>query len=121
MKKTMMITAARVAAAGFTGLAFAAVAGAGTAQAAPQDCVVQRDFFGASATCQPDGGADYVLHVDCVGLYASGPFPLYAVGPYYALSYPFTPAGQRITTGCTGMGPGVVAVATNAFVEVYRG
>ncbi|MFQ6229634.1 hypothetical protein [Nocardia sp. NPDC002869] len=119
--KQKILTAARVAAAGVSGLAFVAVVGSGTAAAAPQDCVVERDLFGASATCGPDGGSHYVLHVDCVGLYASGPFPLYAVGPYAAISYPFTPAGRRVTTGCTGMGPGVVAVATNAYVEVYRG
>ncbi|WP_223518565.1 MULTISPECIES: hypothetical protein [Nocardia] len=120
MKKTI-VAAARVAAAGVSGLAFVAIVGSGTAQAAPQDCAVQRDLSGASATCQPDGGSNYVLHVDCVGLYASGPFPLYGIGPYQALSYPFTPNGQRITTGCTGMGPGVFAVATNAYVEIYRG
>ncbi|NUP29655.1 MAG: hypothetical protein HOQ44_23755 [Nocardia sp.] len=116
-----MIAAARLAAAGVSGLAFVAIVGSGAAGAAPQDCVVTKDLFGAAATCGPDGGTGYVLHVDCVGLYAAGPFPLYGVGPYYALSYPFTPSGQRITTGCTGMGPGVVAVATNAYVEVYRG
>lgn len=120
MKKTV-VTAARVAAAGLSGLAAVAVIGSGSAQAAPQDCSVQRDLFGASATCQPDGGSNYVLHLDCLGLYASGPFPLYAIGSYPVLSYPFTPEGQRITAGCTGMGPGVVAVVTNAYVEVYRG
>ncbi|MGK8486065.1 hypothetical protein [Nocardia asiatica] len=120
MKKTI-VAAARVAAAGVSGFAFVAIVGSGTAQAAPQDCVVERDLFGASATCQPDGGSNYVLRVDCVGLYASGPFPLYGIGPYQALSYPFTPNGQRITTGCTGMGPGVFAVATNAYVEIFRG
>ncbi|MFC4124637.1 hypothetical protein [Nocardia rhizosphaerae] len=120
MKRTVL-AAARVAAAGISGLAAVMIIGSGSAQAAPQDCVVQRDLFGASATCQPDGGSNYVLHVDCVGLYASGPFPMYAVGPYYSLSYPFTPEGQQITAGCTGMGPGILAVATNAYVEVYRG
>ncbi|GGL01866.1 hypothetical protein [Nocardia jinanensis] len=120
MKETI-VAAARVAAAGVSGLAFVAIVGSGAAQAAPQDCVVQRDLSGASATCGPDGGSNYVLHVDCFGLYASGPFPLYGIGPYSALSYPFTPNGQRITAGCTGMGPGVVAVATNAYVEIYRG
>ncbi|MGV9720962.1 hypothetical protein [Nocardia beijingensis] len=119
--RNVITAAVRVAAAGISGLAFVAVVGSGTAQAAPQDCVVERDLFGASATCQPDGGSNYVLHVDCFGLYASGPFPQYGVGSYQALSYPFTPTGQRITTGCTGMGPGVVAVATNAYVEIYRG
>ncbi|MEV4126621.1 hypothetical protein [Nocardia sp. NPDC049707] len=112
--------AARVAAAGISGLAFTAVVGSGTAQAAPQDCTVEKGLFDASAFCQRDGGSNYVLHLDCVGLYASGPFPLYAVGPYKVLSYPFTPSGERTTVGCTGMGPGVFALATNAYVEIYN-
>lgn len=120
MKKTI-VAVARVATAGFSGLAAVAIIGSGAAQAAPGDCIVERDLSGASATCQPDGGSSYVLHVDCFGLYARGPFPLYGVGSYPVLSYPFTPAGQRITTGCTGMGPGVIAVTTNAYVEIYRG
>ncbi|MGW6336582.1 hypothetical protein [Nocardia rhamnosiphila] len=120
MKKTIS-TAARLATAGISGLAFVAVIGSGAAQAAPQDCVVERDLFGASAICRPDGGSNYVLRVECLGLYANGPFPLYAVGGYHTLSYPFTPSGERITTGCTGAGPGVVAVTTNAYVEVYQG
>ncbi|QIS16796.1 hypothetical protein [Nocardia arthritidis] len=111
----------RVAAAGLSGLAFVAVIGSGAAQAAPQDCAVQRDIFSASAICQPDGGSNYVLHVDCVGVYASGPFPLYGIGSYYNLTYPFTPTGQRTSIGCTGTGPGVVGVVTNAYVEIYRG
>ncbi|WP_328391007.1 hypothetical protein [Nocardia sp. NBC_00416] len=119
--RNTVFAAARVAAAGLAGLSAVAIIGSGAAQAAPQDCTVQRDIFGASATCRPDGGSNYVLHVDCVGLYASGPFPMYGVGPYPVLSYPFTPEGQRITTGCTGVGPGVVAIATNAYVEIYRG
>lgn len=119
--KRAIVVPARVAAAGLVGLSAAVIMGSGNAQAAPQDCAVERDMFGASAVCRADGGSNYVLHVDCVGLYASGPFPLYAVGPYSVLSYPFTPADQRITTGCTGVGPGVLAVATNAYVEIYRG
>ncbi|MEU4418621.1 hypothetical protein AB0G00_33020 [Nocardia salmonicida] len=115
-----LVAAARLAAAGISGLAFVAIIGSGTAQAAPQDCVVERDFFGASAICQPDGGSNYVLRLECIGLYANGPFPLYAIGPYHTLSYPFTPVGERVATGCTGAGPGVVAVATNAYVEVYQ-
>lgn len=118
--KQAIVAAARVAAAGFSGIAAVVLIGPGSAQAAPQDCVVSRDLFGASATCQPDGGgSNYVLKVECFGLYANGPFPLYGVGPYTSLSYPFTPDGQRISTGCTGMGPGVVAVATNASVIYY--
>ncbi|MFD6393184.1 hypothetical protein ACWF9G_00230 [Nocardia sp. NPDC055029] len=117
--KQAIVAAARVAAAGFSGIAAVAIIGSGSAQAAPQDCVVQRDLFGASATCPPGGGDNYVLKVECVGLYANGPFPLYGIGPYSALSYPFAPAGQRVSTGCTGMGPGVVAVATNAYVIYY--
>ncbi|MGW1741186.1 hypothetical protein ACWCPQ_20530 [Nocardia sp. NPDC001965] len=119
MKKTIA-SAARLATAGISGLAFVAIIGSGTAQAAPQDCVVERDLFGASAICRPDGGSNYVLRVECLGLYANGPFPLYAIGPYHALSYPFTPSGERVTTGCTGAGPGVIAVTTNAYVEVYQ-
>lgn len=119
--KRALGTAARVAAAGITGLAAVAVIGSGAARAAPQDCTVQRDLSGASAICGPDGGSNYVLRVDCFGLYASGPFPLYGIGSYTVRSYPFTPAGRHITTGCTGVGPGVLAVATNAYVEIYRG
>ncbi len=119
MKKAM-IAAAQAAALGVTGMAAMATLGVGAAAAAPQDCAVQRDLTGASATCPADDGVEYVLHVDCFGLYASGPFPLYAIGPYVSKSYPFTPNGQQITAGCTGMGPGVVAVATNAYAEIYR-
>ncbi|MGW4119729.1 hypothetical protein [Nocardia sp. NPDC004711] len=119
MKRSLSV-AGRVAIAGISGLGFAAVVGSGTAQAAPQDCTVTKGVFDASAVCRPDGGSNYVLHLDCVGLYASGPFPLYAVGPYKVLSYPFTPSGDRITAACTGTGPGVFAVATNAFVEIYN-
>lgn len=54
------------------------------------------------------------------GVYSSGPFPLYAVGPYTQLSYPFTPSGQRTTTGCMNWGPGLVGVVTNAYAEIYR-
>ncbi|MEU0871367.1 hypothetical protein [Nocardia brasiliensis] len=117
-------TAARVAAAGISGLAFVGVvgvAGAGTAQATPQDCVVEKGLFDASAVCQADGGSNYVLHLDCVGLYAGPAFPIYNIGPYKVLSYPFTPSGQRTTAACTGMGPGVFAFATNAYVEIYNG
>ncbi|WP_309230476.1 hypothetical protein [Nocardia sp. SYP-A9097] len=103
-----------------SGLSFAAVVGSGSAQAAPQDCTVTRGAFDASAVCGPDGGSNYVLHLDCVGLYASGPFPMYAIGPYKVLSYPFTPSGERISAGCRGMGPGVFALATNAYVEIYN-
>ncbi|MFQ6398173.1 hypothetical protein ACLMAJ_32625 [Nocardia sp. KC 131] len=113
--------AARVAAAGVFGLGFVAIVGSGAAQAAPQDCVVERDLVGASATCQPDGGENYVLHLDCFGLRSTGPFPMYGIGPYTQLSYPFTPTGQRTTVACTGVGPGLIAVATNAYVEIYRG
>ncbi|WP_282777730.1 MULTISPECIES: hypothetical protein [unclassified Nocardia] len=120
MKKAI-INAARFAAAGMSGLALTAVIGSGTAHAAPQDCVVERDLLGASAICRPDGGNNYVLRVECVGLHAAGPFPLYAIGPYHSLSYPFNPSGDRITAGCMGAGPGILAVTTNAYVEIYRG
>ncbi|MBF6178242.1 hypothetical protein [Nocardia otitidiscaviarum] len=120
MKKAI-ITAARLAVAGISGLALTAVVGSGTAQAAPHDCVVERDLTGASAICLPDGGDNYVLRVECFGLHAAGPFPLYAVGPYHSLSYPFTPSGDRITASCTGAGPGLLAITTNAYVEIYRG
>lgn len=118
--RTSLGVAARIAAVSITGLGFAAVLGAGSAQAAPQDCSVTKGLTDATAVCAPDGGSNYVVHLDCVGLYASGPFPLYAIGPYKSLSYPFTPSGQPVSAGCTGMGPGVIAVATNAYVEVYH-
>ncbi|UGT42732.1 hypothetical protein LTV02_04775 [Nocardia yamanashiensis] len=114
-----LVTAASVAAMSVSALGLAVVA-APAAQAAPQDCTVSKGIFDASATCAPDGGSNYVLHLDCVGLYASGPFPLYAIGPYKVLSYPFTPNGQTVNAACTGMGPGVFAVATNAYVEIYN-
>ncbi|MEV6767489.1 hypothetical protein AB0N05_02545 [Nocardia sp. NPDC051030] len=103
-----------------TGLGFAAVIGSGSAQAAPQDCTVTKGIFDASAVCAPDGGSNYVLHLDCVGLYGNGPFPLMTIGSYKVLSYPFTPSGQRTSVGCTGVGPGILAVATNAYVEIYN-
>ncbi|WP_405488890.1 hypothetical protein [Nocardia sp. NBC_00511] len=119
MRKSLS-SAALIAAVGVSGFALTAVTGSGTANAAPQDCAVTRGIVDASAVCAPDGGSNYVLHLDCVGLYASGPFPLYAIGPYRILSYPFTPSGERITAACTGMGPGILAVATNAYVEIYN-
>ncbi|MFJ4656919.1 hypothetical protein ACIP5Y_37125 [Nocardia sp. NPDC088792] len=119
MRRSSSVTA-QIAAVAISGFGLAAIAGAGTAQAAPQDCAVSKGLFDASAVCQPDGGSNYVLHLDCVGFYASGPFPLYSIGQYKVLSYPFTPSGQRTTAACTGMGPGVVAIATNAFVEIYN-
>ncbi|MGY2114460.1 hypothetical protein ACW9HR_11135 [Nocardia gipuzkoensis] len=117
------VAAARLGVAGASGLAFVAIAASGSAQAAPQDCVIERDVFSASAICPPDdglGGAEYVLRVECVGVYSSGPFPLYAVGPYTQLSYPFIPNGQRTTTGCMNWGPGLVGVVTNTYAEIYR-
>ncbi|MFI5539297.1 hypothetical protein ACIA5H_23205 [Nocardia sp. NPDC051900] len=58
--------------------------------------------------------------MECVGIYSSGPFPLYAVGSYVQLSYPFTPNGQHTTTGCMNWGPGLVGVVGNAVVEIYH-
>ncbi|WP_245675985.1 hypothetical protein [Nocardia niwae] len=114
---------ARLGVGAVSGLACVAIAGTGPAQGAPQDCVVEREIFSASATCPGDGvadGAEYVLRVECVGVYSSGPFPLYAVGTYIQLSYPFTPNGQRTTTGCMNWGPGLLGVVTNASVESYH-
>lgn len=49
--RNAIVVAARATAAVVSGLAFTAIIGSGTAQADPQDCVIQRDAFSATATC----------------------------------------------------------------------
>ncbi|WP_236567044.1 hypothetical protein [Nocardia sp. CY41] len=111
---------ARLGVGAVTGLACVAITGTGPVQAAPRDCVVEREIFSASATCPGGDVTEYVLRVECVGIYSSGPFPLYAAGTYIQLGYPFTPNGQRTTTGCMNWGPGLLGVVTNASVETYH-
>ncbi|MFG1797356.1 hypothetical protein [Nocardia sp. NPDC049149] len=121
MRKTM-VAAVRVGAAAVSVLGFAAVVGAGTAQAAPEDCVVTRDLVSATATCHDadaPAGREYALVVECFGL-AGVPnaFPLMAIGPYRGgWSGSFSPTGQG-TASC--LGPTSIGTATNAYVRIYR-
>lgn len=121
MKKTMVATA-RVTVAAASVLGFAAVVGAGTAQAAPQDCVITRDLVSATATCHDDdapAGREYTVVVECWGL-AGVPnaFPLMAIGPYRgSWGGSFSPAGQG-SASC--LGPTSIGTATNAYVAIYR-
>jgi hypothetical protein len=73
MKRTTTAAARVAAGAGAVSmLGFAAVISAGTAQAAPQDCTVTRDLFGATAACHDvdaPAGREYALIVECFGLH----------------------------------------------------
>lgn len=116
------IAAARVTAAAVSVLGFATVIGSGTAQAAPQDCVVTRDLFTATATCHDEDappGREYTLVVECVGLHGvPNAFPLMAIGSYRgSWSGSFSPSGQG-TASC--LGPTSIGTTTNAYVAIYR-
>ncbi|MGF6886543.1 hypothetical protein ABIA39_004683 [Nocardia sp. GAS34] len=115
-------TAARTTIGAMAILGAAAVVGSGTAHAAPQDCAVTRDLFGARAACHDIGapaGREYALVVECVGLHGiPNAFPLMAIGPYQgSWSGSFAPSGQGTAT-C--MGPTSVGIANNAYVAIYR-
>ncbi|WP_290052560.1 hypothetical protein [Nocardia nova] len=118
-RPTVVGARAIVAAAVVSG--FATLLGSGVADAAPQDCAVSRDLFGATATCHDDGpaGREYALIVECFGLHGiPGAFPLMAVGPYGgSWNGSFGPTGQG-TASC--LGPMSVGTATNAYVKIYR-
>ena len=122
MRLAIVASAARVTAAAVLGLGSAAVIGAGTAQAAPQDCTVTRDLIGASATCHDDDappGREYTLVVECFGL-APIPnfFPFMAIGPYRgSWGGSFSPSGGG-TASC--LAPLSLGTTTNAYVSVYR-
>ena len=121
MKKTIAI-AARVTIAAVSGLGFAAVIGAGTAQAAPQDCAITRDLTSATATCHDNGapaGREYTLIVECVGIHpVQNAFPLMTFGPYNgSWGGSFSPSGHG-TASC--IGPTSIGTATNAHVVIYR-
>ncbi|NLE78327.1 MAG: hypothetical protein GX610_01900 [Rhodococcus sp.] len=94
--------------------------GSGTAQAAPQDCVVTRDLISASATCHDVGAPphrEYTVTTECFGVhFIPNQFPLLAFGPYRgAWGGSFKPDGQGSAT-CIGPGLGTI---TNAYVSVY--
>ncbi|WP_280398492.1 hypothetical protein [Nocardia carnea] len=120
MRRTTMV-AARIAIAAAVTSGFAAVLGAGPAQAAPQDCTVTRDLVSASATCHDDGppGREYALIVECFGLHPiPNAFPLVTIGPYQgSWSGSFGPSGHG-TASC--LGPLSVGTTTNAYVKIYR-
>ncbi|MFF0491101.1 hypothetical protein ACFYTQ_18935 [Nocardia sp. NPDC004068] len=120
MRRTTAI-AARTALAAAAVSGFATVLGAGTAQAAPEDCTITRDLTSATATCHDDGpaGREYALIVDCVGLHVDpNAFPFIAFGPYQgSWSGSFPPSGQG-TASC--LGPTSVGTATGAHVRIYR-
>ncbi|WP_280276380.1 hypothetical protein [Nocardia wallacei] len=116
------IAATRVAAGVMSVVGFAAVIGAGTAHAAPQDCAVTRDLFGATATCSDadaPAGREYTLVVECFGLHGvPNAFPLMAIGPYRgSWGGSFAPTGQGAAT-C--LGPTSLGTTTNAYVAIYR-
>ncbi|WP_245717724.1 hypothetical protein [Nocardia jejuensis] len=116
MKRTIAVAAA------LPMLSFAAVVGAGTAEAAPQDCTINRTLIDASATCydtDAPAGREYTVVVECWGL-AGVPnaWPLMAIGPYRgSWGGSFGPAGQG-SSSC--IGPSSVGTVTNAYVRVYR-
>lgn len=118
-KTTTAAARAAVAAAVVSG--FATALGSGVAQAAPQDCAVSRDLFGATAACHDIGpaGREYALIVECFGLHGiPNAFPLMAVGPYRgSWNGSFGPSGAG-TASC--LGPMSVGTATNAYVTIYR-
>ncbi|UGT55301.1 hypothetical protein [Nocardia asteroides] len=60
------------------GAALVSTIAAGSAQAEPQGCTLDRRWDGASAHCGGDG--TYILEVDCFGVSVSGGQPF---GPYY--------------------------------------
>ncbi len=116
------LTAGRVAVGVLSALGFVSVVGAGTAGAAPQDCVVTRDLFSATATCNDTdapAGREYSLIIECVGLHADPTaLPLVAFGPYEgSWNGSFAPTGQGTAT-CSG--PVSIGAATNAYVAIYR-
>lgn len=117
-----IVATARVAAAAVLGLGVAAVAGSGTAQAAPQDCVITRDLTSATATCHDHdapAGREYALIVDCFGLHGvPNAFPLMAFGPYSgSWSGSFSPSGHGAAS-CAG--PFSIGTAAGAHVAIYR-
>lgn len=113
--------AARITVAVATALGFGVVISAGTAQAAPQDCVVTRDLVSATATCH-DAGApprrEYTLVTECFGLHViPNAFPFLAIGPYRgSWGGSFRPDGHGSATCLDGTS---VGTATNAYVSVY--
>lgn len=120
--RSTTIAAARIAVAAGSVLGFATVLGSGVANAAPQDCVVTRDLFGATAVCHDTDappGREYALIVECVGLHGvPNAFPLMAIGPYRgSWSGSFAPSG-RGSASC--LGPTSIGTVTNAYVAIYR-
>ncbi|MBB5914187.1 hypothetical protein BJY24_003054 [Nocardia transvalensis] len=120
MSRTVAVTRTAVAAASVLGCA--AVFGAGTANAAPEDCTVTRDLVGATATCHDvdaPPGREYSLVVECFGL-APVPFafPLMTIGPYRgSWSGSFSPSGGGSASCVNGLS---IGTATNAYVKIYR-
>lgn len=117
MKRT--ITGVVLAAA--SGLVFATVVGAGTAQAAPEDCAVTLELTGASAVCNDTDapeGREYTVKVDCVGIYGMPyQFPFVGVGPYPGgWGGWFVPTGQGSASCISPLGAGI---ATGAHVAIY--
>src|SRR6266568_1520867 len=91
--------ATRVTAAAVSGLGIVAIIGSGTAQAAPQDCVITRDLTSATATCHDADaprGREYTLIVECFGLHSVPyAFPLMEIGPYNgSWGGSFSPSGH---------------------------
>ncbi|PXX71497.1 hypothetical protein DFR70_101931 [Nocardia tenerifensis] len=119
---TTTVAAARIGVAAVSALGFAAVIGSGTAQAAPQDCVVTRDLVSATATCHDTdapAGREYALIIECTGLHLD-PYtlPFIVFGPYQgSWGGSFAPTGQG---SATCLGPVQVGTATNAYVKIYR-
>lgn len=121
MRRTF-VAAARVAATAAVGLGITAIIGSGTAQAAPQDCVITRDLTGAAATCHDTDaprGREYTLIVDCFGLHPiPDAFPFMAFGPYEgSWGGWFTPSGHGTASCIDGLS---IGTATGAHVAIYR-
>ncbi|MGV9415315.1 hypothetical protein ACWDOP_35910 [Nocardia sp. NPDC003693] len=117
-----MLAATRVTAAAVPVLGLAVAFGSGTAQAAPQDCVITRDLVSASAICNDvdaPPGREYTVVTECWGLAGiPNAWPFMGIGPYRgSWGGSFGPAGQG-SSSC--LGPASVGTLTNAYVAVYR-
>ncbi|NLE81741.1 MAG: hypothetical protein GX610_19610 [Rhodococcus sp.] len=93
-----------------------AIVSAGTAQAQPGPCIVDRHLTGATSQCAP--GSYYVLDVDCFG-FGSDSFDVLSVPKifYHRTSYFAEPDGRASVSCAEGSWIGN-GIATKAWVRV---
>ena len=120
--RSTAIAAVRIVLAAASVSVFTTAIGAGAAHAAPEDCTVTRDLFGATATCHDynePAGREYSLIVECYGLHNQPfAFPLPAFGHYQgSWSGSFSPSGHG-SASC--LSPITIGTSTNAYVKIYR-